>query len=73
MVTAHSRGHEIYLDGCVWRYTDTNEIHDDSRACKKCNCMPTKEGYDACIGKIEGATSACCGHGVEQPYIVTWN
>jgi hypothetical protein len=32
--------------------------------------MPTKEGYDACLGYIEGAKSACCGHGVEEGYIV---
>jgi len=25
--------------------------------------------YDACLGHIDGATSACCGHGVKQPYI----
>lgn len=32
--------------------------------------MPTKEGYDACLGFIEGAKSACCGHGVERAYVV---
>jgi hypothetical protein len=31
---------------------------------------PTKEGYDNCLGHIEGVASACCGHGVEIPYIV---
>lgn len=30
--------------------------------------MPTKEGYDACLGYIKGAKSACCGHGIEEPY-----
>ena len=34
--------------------------------------MPTKEGYDACLGFIEGAKSACCGHGVERAYVVRW-
>ena len=32
--------------------------------------MPTKEGYDACLGHIDGAKSACCGHGVEEPYVL---
>jgi len=32
--------------------------------------MPTPEGYDHCLGHIDGAVSACCGHGVEDPYVV---
>ena len=70
MVKSYSRGWEIYFDGTHWRYTDNNDILDLSRPCKKCGLKPTKEGYDACLGKIEGAVSACCGHGVEKPYIL---
>lgn len=70
MATSFSRGHEIYYDGTVWRYNDTGEIDNDSRPCKRCGCMPTKEGYDACLGHIDGATSACCGHGVVDAYVV---
>lgn len=69
MVKSYSRGWEIYYDGENWRYTDTNEIKNNNRPCKKCGCLPTKEGYDACLGHIEGAISACCGHGVEEKYI----
>lgn len=68
MITSFSRGHKIYYDGTVWRYSDTNEIVDDNRACKQCGRMPTKKGYDACLGHVEGVSSACCGHGVEEPY-----
>jgi hypothetical protein len=32
--------------------------------------MPTKEGYDACLDHIDGVSSACCGHGVEEPYTI---
>ena len=32
---------------------------------------PTPEGHDACIGHIDGAVSACCGHGMEKGYIMT--
>lgn len=32
--------------------------------------MPTKEGYDACIGYVEGVKSACCGHGIEKSYTI---
>lgn len=70
MIKSHSRGHEIYFNEGLWKYCDTNEVCDDSRPCKKCNCYPTKEGYDACLGKIEGASNACCGHGVDKPYVM---
>lgn len=67
---SYSRGWEIYYDGKDWIYADNDTLLDDSRPCKKCGCMPTKDGYDACLGHIEGAKSACCGHGVEKPYVV---
>ena len=70
MATAYSRGHKIYYDGTDWRFVDTNEIDDHKRPCKRCGRVPTSEGYDACLGHIEGVTSACCGHGVIEPYIV---
>lgn len=70
MVKSCSRGHEIYYDGDNWRYCDDNTIYDDSRPCKRCGKMPTTEGYDACLGHIDGVSSACCGHGVEKSYII---
>jgi len=42
---------------------------DGCEPCPKCGKMPTKEGYDACIGYVPGATSVCCGHGLVSPYI----
>ena len=73
MIKSYSRGWEIYYDGEHWRYIDNNKIENDSRPCKRCGRMPTKEGYDACLGHIKGAISACCGHGVENSYIVKEN
>ena len=73
MIVSHSRGWEIYYDGKDWRYSDNNQIHDDSRPCKRCGRMPTAEGYDACLGHMEGMSSACCGHGIEEPYFVKEN
>ena len=69
MVRSYSRGHEIYFDGSVWRYLDDGTECKDQRPCKKCGRMPTEEGYDACLGHIAGAKSACCGHGVEDSYV----
>lgn len=73
MITSNSRGHKIYFDGIFWRYIDTNEVHNKKRACARCGHCPTEEGFDYCLGKIEGAVSACCGHGVEEPYIILQN
>ena len=75
MATSHSRGHLIYYDWNTenWRYSDNNEIVNNDRPCKKCGHGPTIEGYDACLGYIEDALHACCGHGVEKGYIVYAN
>ena len=71
MVKSYSHGHEIYFDGNKWLYTDTDAAIDgQERPCKRCGQMPTREGYDACLGHIAGATSACCGHGVENPFVL---
>ena len=70
MVTSYHRGHLIYWNGKVWRYKSDNiPISEEERPCVKCGRMPTYEGYDACLGHIEGARNACCGHGVTKEYI----
>jgi len=75
MSTSYSRGHKIYYDfkTKVWKYCDTNEIINDEHPCKRCGNQPTKEGYDFCLGYIEGATSACCGHGTSNPILILDN
>lgn len=69
MITSHCRGHIVYYDGKDWRYQDDNTVCDDSRPCAKCGRMPTKDGYDACLGHIPEATFACCGHGIEETFV----
>jgi hypothetical protein len=69
MVKSFERGHEIVYLG-QWVYADTKELINGKRVCKRCKCNPTLEGYDACLGHIDGIISACCGHGVEKPYII---
>ena len=69
MATGYLSGNKIvYIDG-EWLYADTMTIADESRPCVRCGKMQTKEGYDACLGYIEGALSACCGHGVHKPIL----
>lgn len=70
MVEGYFRGHLCWYDGSEWRYCDDDTIYDDSRPCPQCDQLPTPEGYDACIGHLPGAISVCCGHGVEDGYII---
>jgi hypothetical protein len=70
MVTTHLRGHPIFWDNSAWRYADTKDPIDDHRPCARCGRVPTPEGYDACLGYIPNAASACCGHGVEVPFVL---
>lgn len=69
MAKSHLRGHRIECRTGRWYYSDTGELADYDRPCKRCGEMPTVEGYDACIGYIFGALSACCGHGVHAPIL----
>ena len=75
-VKAYFRGHEAYYDDVigVWRYLDDGTaVSTDpfqERPCAHCHLPPTPAGHDGCLGYIPGAISACCGHGVEQGYIV---
>jgi len=70
MITAHSRGWPIIFENNQWLYLDTKEPIEKERPCKHCGKMPTPEGYDACLGFIQGASSACCGHGVTERIVL---
>ena len=74
MTKSYVHGWPVYWlnDEQIWRYADTGEAVEEvpERPCPRCGKMSTPEGYDACIGYIEGATGACCGHGVSTPMIM---
>jgi hypothetical protein len=55
----------------VWVWSDTKQPIDGVRPCKHCGLPPTPEGYDGCLGYLPGVVAACCGHGVEPPYVLT--
>jgi len=65
---SYSRGHPIEYTKNGWVYSDNKESIKKERLCIRCKKMPTKDGHDACLGKIKGVSSACCGHGVEPGY-----
>ena len=63
------RGHRIvrFSDG-RWRWAATGRFmimgaHPSDPPCTVCHLPPTPEGFDPCLGRLEGVTSACCGHG----------
>lgn len=72
VIYTYQRGHRIYFNEKEgdWHYCDDDTPATIERPCAKCGKMPTSEGYDACIGKVDGAKSACCGHGVTEPILI---
>lgn len=70
--TATIYGHAVYWDegAETYRYEDDGSPVIHERPCPLCHQPPTPEGYDACLGYIPGASSFCCGHGIEPPSIV---
>ena len=56
----------FYIDN-EWQLADGTPAKKGR--CPKCNEPPTPEGHDACLGYIPGVVAACCGHGVERPYV----
>jgi hypothetical protein len=71
MILAGQRGHPVYWDGEEhWRYEDNDQPMTEDRDCYHCKQSPTEEGYDPCLGTIPDATAACCGHGMDEGYIM---
>ncbi len=74
---AYFFGHLVFIDRdandpCV-RYCDNREEvppGPSKRPCPKCDRLPTPAGHDPCIADLPGVISACCGHGVEDGYIM---
>jgi len=74
--TGHIRGHKIYFseEDKRWHYKDTDNIvtESDIQYCVKCR-KPCIDGVDFCLYGLRDCdfiNSACCGHGVEQGYIM---
>jgi hypothetical protein len=61
----------------AWRYaddlTETPENDTDQgieRPCIACHQLAEPHGPDPCLGWLPGVKAACCGHGVEEPYVL---
>ena len=70
MITSYSKGNLIFYRNDQWGYEDGTPLDTQERPCAKCGKSSTPEGYDHCLGYIPGVVSACCGHGVEEGYIL---
>ena len=70
MIRSHDRGWPTVYKNRKWVYEDTGEPISENRPCKKCGKRPSREGYDACLGYIQGVVSACCGHGVNKGIMI---
>ena len=69
MPTAYNRGNLLIYDYTLeaWKYEDGVLLNDDlDRPCVKCGQKPI-DGMDACLGRLEGYSSVCCGHGITKP------
>lgn len=66
-------GHDIITDkDGVTRYcNDLTEVANATlRPCGKCGGDPNAfGGHDPCLANLPGVRNACCGHGVDEPYI----
>jgi len=70
MVRSRKRGWLIIYIKKQWVYANTKTSTVKNRPCKRCGQPCTANGHDACLGKIPNAFSACCGHGVEEGFIL---
>lgn len=54
----------------VFKFTmGIGEIIWNIKPCPRCKEMPNKEGHDHCIQNLPDVEFACCGHGIQRPYI----
>jgi len=68
MIHSYMRGHKIEFVNNEWLYSDDKSPANDNRPCINCGHLPTKEGFDHCLGYLKGIKSACCGHGVSRRF-----
>lgn len=72
-VPTYEYGHEVFYDGSYQaHYADTGNLvsAEPSRPCPRCGHCRLPGGEDACLGHMPGVTGACCGHGVQEGYVL---
>lgn len=77
MIVAYIGGHAVTFRNGQYVYIDTGELagYPPQRPCPECGMAYSRceacgdEAHDPCLGHLDGVGSACCGHGVERPYL----
>ena len=72
------RGHPVvYLEGedCERYADDLTPTVDEAgasveRPCVQCGLLAVPDGPDPCLGLLPDVRAACCGHGVDEPYVL---
>jgi len=72
------RGHPVVClaDEACERYADDLTPTVDAagasveRPCVQCGLLAAPDGPDPCLGLLPDVKAACCGHGVEEPYVL---
>jgi hypothetical protein len=75
------RGHLVVcLEGedCERYADDLTPTVDEARAsverpCVQRGLLAAPDGPDPCLGMLPDVKAACCGHGVDEPYVLLWH
>ena len=67
MVKAYINGHDCAFENGAW------QLPANVETCPRCGCTNKQDNPDGCLGLLPGVVSACCGHGVEEGYIIFEN
>jgi hypothetical protein len=75
---SYFRGHPVVClagETCE-RYADdlTPTVDEDGesveRSCVQCGLRAGPDGPDPCLGLLPDVQAACCGHGLDEPYVL---
>jgi len=72
------RGHPVVClagEACERYADDLTPTVDEAgvsveRPCVQCGLLAAPDGPDPCLGLLPDVKAACCGHGVDEPYVL---
>jgi hypothetical protein len=75
---SYFRGHPVVCfagEACERYADDLTPTVDEAgasveRACVQCGLLAAPDGPDLCLGMLPDVKAACCGHGVDEPYVL---
>jgi hypothetical protein len=75
---SYFRGHPVVCfagEACERYADDLTPTVDEAgasveRPCVQCGLLAAPDGPDPCLGMLPDVKAACCGHGVDEPYVL---